>query len=59
MVPVEDKRLVDSLDSGLENEVGSQMVANDNGAAEAAPQVIDIHGAPRWNRTSNLLIKSV
>src|SRR5262249_44729111 len=43
-----------------------------NGATEAAPfsqqpgaprrnsrpQVIDIHGAPRWNRTNNLLIKS-
>src|SRR5262245_46656417 len=33
-------------------------IANDNGAAEAAPYLFDSHGAPRRNRTSNLLIKS-
>jgi integrase-like protein len=57
-LPVEDKRLVDSLDGPSEEASGSQMVANDNGAAEAAPQLVAISGAPRWNRTTNLLIKS-
>jgi len=45
------------LDSSGSESRGSQMVANDKGAAEAAPQVIAMDGAPRWNRTTNLLIK--
>jgi len=57
-LPTDDKRLVDTLDGMAFRASGSRLVANASGAAFAAPQVVGMLGAPRRNRTSNLLIKS-